>query len=131
MRIGQRLKLQLGMETEKERKKRVAREKKEIEKNNSYFKKISQTKEQKIISSISTEILKNLIWKESNEYFKKRGRVFTVDNSNKDFLHLISLYFSNNPQFESKYGGELRKGLFIHGTCGTGKSTIVRHNTNY
>lgn len=124
MRIGQRLKQQLGMETEEERKKRVAREKKEIEKNNSYFKKISQTKEQKIITSIPTEILKNLIWKESKEYFRKRGRIFNVDNNNKDFLHLISLYFSNNPEFETKFGGELRKGLFVHGTCGTGKSTI-------
>ncbi len=124
MRIGQRLKQQFGMETEAERKKRVAREKKKIEKSHSYFKKISQVKEQNTISSIPTEALKTLIWKESKNYFKKRGRVFQVDNDNKDFLHLISLYFSNNPEFENEYGGELRKGLFIHGSCGTGKSTI-------
>ncbi|KAF9659983.1 hypothetical protein HBA12_07035 [Tenacibaculum mesophilum] len=124
MRIGQRLKQQLGMETEEERKKRVAQEKKEIEINNSYFKKISQVKEQSPISSVPTEALKTLIWRESKNYFKQRGREFQVDGFNKDFLHLVSLYFSNNPKFESEYGGELRKGLFVYGTCGTGKSSI-------
>nr|WP_299035033.1 hypothetical protein [uncultured Tenacibaculum sp.] len=124
MKSGQRLKIQMGLETEEERKKRIAREKKEIERNNFYFKKISQIKEQKIITSIPTEVLKNLIWKESKEYFRKKGRIFIVDDKNRDFLHLISLYFSNNPEFENEYGGELRKGLFVHGKCGTGKSSI-------
>ncbi|CAM1340200.1 P-loop NTPase family protein [Tenacibaculum aestuarii] len=124
MRIGQRLKQHFRMESENERKKRVAREKKEIEVNNSYFKNISQVKEQLPISSIPTEVLKTLIWRESKNYFKKQGREFQVDSFNKDFLHLISLYFSNNPRFENEYGGELRKGLFVYGTCGTGKSSI-------
>lgn len=123
MRIGERLKIQLGAETESERKKRVAREKKENNMSFNYFKKISEPKK-KINASISTEEFKFLLWKEAKEYFKKMNRKFIVDESNKSFLKLISLYFSNNPEFEKESDGELRKGLLIYGVCGTGKSSI-------
>ncbi len=123
MRAGKRLKIKLGFESEKERKKRVAREKKEIEKNNNYFKSLSTIKT-KIEPHLNTDVFKEVLWKEGKDYFNKMHREFTVDENNRDFLNLISLYFSKNIEFEKITDGELRKGLLIHGVCGTGKSSI-------
>ncbi|NIJ46528.1 DNA replication protein DnaC [Wenyingzhuangia heitensis] len=52
------------------------------------------------------------------------NRTFVVDNNNEKFLHKISLYFNNSLEFEEKHNGELRKGLLIMGTHGTGKSSL-------
>lgn len=72
----------------------------------------------------NTEAFKNILWKEGSDYFAEMNRKFTVDDDNKYFLHLLSLYFSGNTDFETVAGGELRKGLLVYGTCGTGKSSI-------
>lgn len=74
--------------------------------------------------NISTEQFKELFWKEGKDYFRKGNRNFTVDDQNKDFLDLICRYFTQDPLFEKKCKGELRKGLLIYGPCGTGKSSI-------
>ncbi|CAL2109789.1 conserved protein of unknown function [Tenacibaculum sp. 190130A14a] len=105
------------------KKKRVAREKKEIERNVEYFIKISKSKIN-TNQKMNTEEFKNVFWKIANEYFSKLNREFIVDDNNKDFLHLLSLYFSENQDFETIAGGEIRKGLLIYGSCGTGKSSI-------
>ncbi|MDO6737384.1 hypothetical protein [Wenyingzhuangia sp. 2_MG-2023] len=60
---------------------------------------------------------------ESKDYFLQLNREFTVDNDNREFLHKISLYCTNNLEFE-KGDGQLQKGLLILGNCGTGKSSI-------
>lgn len=124
MRLGQRLKMQLGQETEKERKKRVAKEKKEIERNENYFKQVRENKKEYKIEVLSTDIMKKLIFKESKEYFRKLRREFVVDENNKRFLHILSLYFSSNLEFENATNGELNKGILLYGPCGTGKSSI-------
>ncbi len=74
--------------------------------------------------SISTDQFKEILWKEGKEYFRRGHRRFIVDDQNKGFLDLICRYFTNDPSFEKKCKGELRKGLLIYGPCGTGKSSI-------
>lgn len=123
MRLGQKLKIQMGFESENERKKRVAQEKKEMEKIHTYFQEISKKKSKKE-AIVSYDAFKNILWKEGRKYFNQMNRDFIVDDNNKDFLNLISLYFSNDAQFEIVSDGELRKGLLIYGICGVGKSSI-------
>jgi len=138
--LGQRTKIKLGLESEEERKKRVAREKKENEKAIEYFDKLHKQKnkpKQKI--NISLETFKSLVWNFGKQYFAKRGRTFVVDQENQLFLDIICKYFTNDIQFEEMVNGELRKGLLIYGTCGTGKSSIfdiiqeviLYHNWNH
>lgn len=123
MKSGQRLKIQMGLETDEERKKRVAREKKEIERSYEYFKRITKLKpKQENVMRYNT--FKSVMWEEGKKYFKNMNRAFTVDENNEIFLKLISLYFSNDSQFEVVSDGELRKGLLIYGSCGVGKSSI-------
>ena len=123
--LGQRTKIQLGLESEEERKKRVAREKKENAKTIEYFEKLHQNKNKQIIQkTITTEQFKSEVWNVGKQYFAKRGRHFVVDDENKLFLDVICKYFTSDVQFEEMTNGELRKGLLIYGTCGTGKSSI-------
>lgn len=75
-------------------------------------------------SRITSEQLKILVWRFGKIYFKRMNRKFIVDEYNVQFFDLICKYFSNDEAFEKITDGELRKGLFIHGPCGTGKSSI-------
>ena len=123
--LGQRTKIKLGLESEEERKKRIAREKKENAKGIEYFEKLHQNKNKPVIQkTISTKDLKSQVWTVGKQYFAKRRRNFTIDDENKLFLDLICKYFTSNIEFEKITDGELRKGLLIYGTCGTGKSSI-------
>ncbi|MEH6658304.1 hypothetical protein [Leeuwenhoekiella marinoflava] len=88
---------------------------------------LNQEKEREINKkkySMSTDQFKEIFWKEGKEYFARGDRNFIVDSENKGFLDLICNYFTNDPLFEKKCKGELRKGLLIYGPCGTGKSSI-------
>lgn len=123
--LGQRTKIQLGLESEEERKKRVAQQKKENAKTIEYFEKLHQQKNKpKIKKEMSLETFKSQVWKIGKEYYAKKGRPFVVDAENKLFLELICKYFTNDIEFEEITNGELRKGLLIYGTCGSGKSSI-------
>ena len=135
--LGNRVKIQIGLETEEERKKRIAREKKERK---AYNKKnaqlLSKKTKPKIIYSTPEDWLKKEIWDEGRKYYKEKGRDFIVDDENKVFLRLIVKYLTKSKEFKEICNGELRKGLLIYGTCGTGKSSIfdiiqrviIKHN---
>lgn len=84
---------------------------------------IKQEKKKQI--ELQTAQFKKLVWKFGKAYFKAMNRPFIVDDDNRQFLDLICQYFSNNPSFEINTDRELRKGLFIHGPCGTGKSSTL------
>lgn len=133
--LGQKLKIKLGAETEEERKKRVAQEKKESEKIESYFKKIRNSKPNEEPKIMSTIQLKKLFLKEAKIYYAQKGRNFIVDENNKSFLNILCQYFANDENFEEELGGELRKGLLVFGRCGVGKSssfTIIQNiSRNY
>ena len=106
--LGQELKIKLGMETEKEKKERVARERKENEKLTEYFQKI-QNKTKPELSKLTTAQFKNIFWFEGQKYFDKMNRDFVIDKSNKTFLNLICQYFAGDIAFEKSTNGELRK----------------------
>ena len=82
----------------------------------------NQSKMKKV--NISTDQFKILFWRAGKKYFKELNRSFIVDEENKHFLDLVARYFTQDISFETDTGGELRKGLFIHGPCGTGKSSV-------
>jgi DNA replication protein DnaC len=121
--LGQRLKIKIGMESEKERKKRISLEKKEREKHRYYNKKV-RNPIIKTDKKMTTEEFKAILFKEATAYFLEMKRQFIVDESNKTFLKCISLYFTNSLDFETETNGELRKGLLVYGDCGSGKSSI-------
>lgn len=63
--------------------------------------------------------------KEATKYYENLGKNFMVDNNNKSFLNMIYLYFSNDIKFQTEIGGDLRKGLFIFGPVGVGKTSSL------
>ncbi|MFC5044403.1 hypothetical protein ACFSTE_14640 [Aquimarina hainanensis] len=123
--LGNRVKIQMGLETPDERKKRVAREKKENAKTQKYFDAIHNKSEPVKYVQIPLEWMKSQVWKEGKAYFRKENRKFIIDDNNREFFDVICRYFADDYSFEEKVqNGELRKGLLIYGNCGTGKSSI-------
>jgi DNA replication protein DnaC len=120
-----RLKFQIGLDNEVERKKRAAKEKKANANAIKYFDEIYSKPEQKNRRDLDTSQLKILVWNFGKKYFESMDRRFIVDDQNRQFLDVICRYFSNDLSFEKVTDGELRKGLFVHGPCGTGKSSIM------
>ena len=134
--LGNRVKIQMGLETEEERKKRIAREKKENKKVNEYFDSLKNHQTSIKNIDIPMEWFKKELWTEGQKYFSEQNRFFEIDAENKLFLDIISRYFTNDTDFEKIVNGELRKGLLIYGGYGTGKSSIfdivqrvsIKHN---
>ncbi|HLV63632.1 hypothetical protein [Galbibacter sp.] len=122
--LGQREKKQIGLDSEEERKKRVAEEKKENAAIIEYFDRIHEQKGRSPATEITTDQFKQLFWKEGKRYYAREKRRFVVDENNKLFLDLICRYFSSDLSFEKMTNGELRKGLLVYGNCGTGKSSM-------
>ncbi|WP_010177354.1 P-loop NTPase family protein [Aquimarina agarilytica] len=122
--LGQQAKIQMGLETEEERKKRIELKKEETKKSNQYFDSLKEKNKPRPLTPIPTQWIKKQIWVEGKKYFASKGRYFNVDSENKLFLDIISRYFSDDIEFEKITNGELRKGLLIYGECGTGKSSI-------
>jgi len=79
---------------------------------------------------LQTAEFKKLVWEFGESYFRNLNRRFIVDNANQQFLDIVCKYFANDKSFEEITGGELRKGLFIYGPCGTGKSSTLEIITN-
>lgn len=122
---GQRLKIRIGLENEKEGSERVANDKKRNEKAIHYFDELYAKPEKQKQHVMETAQLKILVWNFGKKYFESMNREFIVDDQNRQFLDVICRYFSNDRSFEKVTDGELRKGLFIHGPCGTGKSSVL------
>lgn len=125
--LGQRVKIKLGMETEAEKKKRVAAQKKKFTKAIKYFEDLhNRPKTEKITEmTIPLDWMKKQVWDVGREYFYKERRNFIVDKENKQILDIICRYFANDPSFEDIVeNGQLQKGLLLIGNCGTGKSSI-------
>ena len=85
--LGQKFKIHNGWESEAERKKRVAQEKKEMQKTIDYFQKVKSVTVEKINNSITTDQLKVLFNKEAKIYYASLNREFIVD----DFLDFARL----------------------------------------
>lgn len=53
------------------------------------------------------------------------GKRFEVTDWNRDVIFALCLYFAEDPKFESQYGGSLKKGIYLQGPQGTGKSHLM------
>lgn len=51
---------------------------------------------------------------------------FELDENMKPAFERLVLYFTNSPLFEEKGFGSLKKGLFVLGNIGTGKTLLMR-----
>ncbi len=125
--LGNRVKVQMGLETPEERKKRVAREKKENAKTIQYFKELHEKKEPRQLKNIIIPLdwMKKEFYETAKIYFARERKKFEVDEENRLMLDIICRYFANDSSFEEVVqNGNLDKGLLIIGNCGTGKSSI-------
>jgi len=75
---------------------------------------------------IMTPQLKQLYHIEAKKYFLSEHRNFDVDENNKRFLDIFCRYFASDTEFETKYKGELQKGLYVFGIPGTGKTSCFK-----
>ncbi|MEB3344327.1 hypothetical protein U6A24_02585 [Aquimarina gracilis] len=73
-----------------------------------------------------TAQLKELFNTEAKKYYLLENRNFIVNEDNKSFLNIFCKYFSQDPDFETSHKGELRKGLFVFGSQGTGKTSSFK-----
>jgi hypothetical protein len=101
---------------------RVAAEKKELQK---------YQQRQDIIRMWTYDEMRQHALMRAQLISEKEGFEFVIDEYNKDAFHLLSLYFSNNPEFEQfgirekKYS--LKKGILLQsGVRGTGKSVLLK-----
>ena len=125
--LGHRVKVKMGLETDEERKKRIAQEKKENSKAIQYFEELDKKQDHSkpVHIVIPLDWMKKEFYKTAKSYFQKERRKFEVDEDNKIILDIICRYFANDPSFEDVVeNGRLNKGLMIKGNCGTGKSSV-------
>lgn len=84
----------------------------------SYLKQLSKPL---IYPEVSTNKLANIIL----EHAKSIIPEFVLDDHARDIFKLLCQYFTNNSEFE-KSGYSLKKGLFLFGNIGCGKTTMMR-----
>jgi len=73
-----------------------------------------------------TDQIKTLFNQEAKKFYLKENRQFLINENNKKFLDAICKYFAQDLAFESDYGGELNKGLYVFGGCGLGKTSSFK-----
>lgn len=66
--------------------------------------------------------LKDMVLKKGDQRYGK----FVLDEYNSEVIHHLSLYFSNDKQFEAIYGANsLKKGIMLFGDVGCGKTALM------
>lgn len=75
---------------------------------------------------VNTNDFKKVFLKMSDYHYHKIGRITQLDDQNKNYFNLICKYFAQDPEFEITHKGDLKKGLFIYGSNGTGKSSSMK-----
>jgi DNA replication protein DnaC len=75
---------------------------------------------------MDTEQLKKWYHFEAKIYYQLQNRKFEIDDDNKIYLDLICKYFALDNDFENKHQGNLKKGLYIYGPNGTGKTSSLK-----
>ena len=89
-----------------------------------YWQEIRTTRTQKPLTA--EEIIEDII-----ELHAEDGSPFVVDDSNRDILNTLALYFAGDPKFETM--GEnysLSKGILLYGGVGIGKTYLMKHFCN-
>lgn len=110
--------------------------------NDELFKKANTAKNNIIIDEEEKRIKKEFEQKQRVE-FKKRftakyvfniirqtsselGKPLIVNGYNKHFITAVCYFLSNDDKFEEEFGYSFKKGLFIRGVTGVGKTHLVR-----
>lgn len=88
-----------------------------------YWKIKDEEKKQNRINVLE-ESKKPFTTQELKEFVLSNNPWFKVDEQSKFTFHLLSLYFSNNPEFET-HGYSLNKGICLIGPVGVGKTEIL------
>lgn len=73
-----------------------------------------------------TDQIKILFNQEAKKFYLKQNRKFLITENNKKYFDAICKYFSQDIAFETDYGGDLNKGLYVYGGCGTGKTSSFK-----
>lgn len=58
------------------------------------------------------------------QHLQDKGIV--IDSENHVPVKMLCCYFAGDPRFETKYGGNLKKGILLRGPVGCGKTTLMR-----
>ena len=72
------------------------------------------------------DVFKKVFFKMAQEFYARTNMDFEVDGSNKSFLQHFCKYWNRDKAFELLENISLRKGLFVFGSYGTGKTTSFR-----
>lgn len=89
------------------------------------------TSDEKTLIALKRKIdirkMKLVFYREAKIYYMNLRREFIVNDLNKSFYDALCLYFAQDILFESKYGGQLQKGLWIYSKVnGTGKTSTLK-----
>ncbi len=71
-------------------------------------------------------LFKKVFFRAAQEYYARSDLDFEVDGGNKNFLGHFCRYWNRDPEFEVLENISLRKGLFVFGSYGTGKTSSFR-----
>jgi len=72
------------------------------------------------------DVFKKVFFKTAQEFYANTDLDFEVDGSNKSFLQHFCKYWNREVAFEVIANISLKKGLFVFGSYGTGKTTSFR-----
>ena len=72
------------------------------------------------------DVFKKVFFKMAQEFYARTNMDFEVDGSNKSFLQHFCKYWNREVAFEVIANISLKKGLFVFGSYGTGKTTSFR-----
>jgi hypothetical protein len=99
----------------------------QISKNKEYWEKVHSLnyKEPKPIikprQQIDLKVAKMMVHSSLTGITKERGETLVIDDNNREALTQLTMYFSNNPDFN----GDLKKGILLCGGVGTGKTLMM------
>lgn len=65
-------------------------------------------------------------YKFSKAKIKENEPSFAIDDANREVFEALCLYFSNDQRFEERGHGSLKKGLFLTGDVGVGKTLMMQ-----
>ncbi|RSK29870.1 P-loop NTPase family protein [Hymenobacter metallilatus] len=56
---------------------------------------------------------------------RRLGQPYQVDDTNREIVEALCLYFAEDPEFEARGFGSLNKGILLRGPVGCGKTTLL------
>ena len=84
--------------------------------------KISENKNrERLAKECNANYFYNLI----RQYFKFNYGRFDFDDSNRKYITAVCYFMSNDSRFETELGYSFKKGLWVQGTAGLGKTKVI------